>query len=247
MAFINPIAEQTVEVIFNNEVIDKLDKLEAQVYVEKNYNLNTKAGINTLTLRYTDWNGNKTTTSQADPRPMAIFLRQLQLYSGDSVAQPLSQLPTVQPDSTSIVPDIKTPPAIDLGEGNLVITESPDTLHLEGISDLENGDYRWGLGPETTVNFLSDKAQALEVEMSFFNPIEGQSLIVTFNGAVVQELSRLHQGTEMNLKFYVNTIPGNNHLTITYMDWNGNKTAFAPEDTRPMAVLFKLLEIRNRL
>ena len=82
--------------------------------------------------------------------------------------------------------------------------------------------------------------------MDFFNPIEGQGLEVSFNGSTVQNLGLLHQGTHMKLSFYVKAIPGLNHLTLNYKDWNGKETIFAPDDLRPIALLFRELELRER-
>jgi hypothetical protein len=121
----------------------------------------------------------------------------------------------------------------------------PESVNIEGLAVLENDGYRWALGPESKFDFRSDKAQAFEVEMSFVNPIEGQNVVVTFNGAVLQELGPLYQSTEMGLKFYVNAIPGLNHLKISYSEWNGKNITFAQNDQRPIAILFKILEIRN--
>jgi hypothetical protein len=190
--------------------------------------------MNQMEFRFAAWNQNGTVVSQDDTRPMAAFLTKLELLSeGEIVAAP-------------VVPQAANGVFAAVPTGDLISHTKPQGMFLEGISELENNDYRWALGPESRISFASDKAQALEVEMSLFNPIEGQSITVTFNGAVVQDLGRLHQGTEMNIKFYVNVIPGENSLVIAYSDWNGAKTTFVSNDSRPLAVLFKVLEIRNR-
>ncbi len=260
MAIFNPIDQQSIEVLFNGTTIDSFETLADQVFLEKAYTLDASAGENSLSFVYSDWNGKDTVFSEGDSRPMSIFFSKLQLSDdknallASTLSEPIMPIEptelvtvveTVPEAPLALTQNIQSLPVVDLAEGNL-ITNLADTLVLDGFSEAENNNLRWALGPQTNIDFKSDKAQALEVEMAFFNPIQGQSLEVMFNGAIVQNLSQLHQGTEMNLKFFVNAIPGVNRLSINYSDWNGNQSNFAPADPRPMAVLFSQLELRSR-
>lgn len=168
-----------------------------------------------------------------------------------AVIPPLGESHTSRVGQAEVLPGLSAPPPdslppVNLNETNLMLITTPQMLPLEGKATTENKDFRWALGPSTRINFNSDKLQSLEVTMDFFNPIEGQGLEVSFNGSTVQNLGLLHQGTHMKLSFYVKAIPGLNHLTLNYKDWNGKETIFAPDDLRPIALLFRELELRER-
>ena len=303
LSFFNPIEGQGLELFLNGQSLASFAALAANSVSNKSLLMTLRPGDNELSFRAKDWNGNKTVLSASDTRPMAVFVRDLRLSSGNlpvntetiatqvapaqvaiasespTMAEPpLIEQPaevTIAPVEVSIAPaevssqpliveavvtaaepvptlapapaaPADTLPTVNLSEGNLIATNLPQTIALEGMSATEDSTYRWALGPDTQIDFKSDKAQALEVVMDFFNPIDGQSITVTFNGSTIQDLSQLHQGTQMSLKFFVNAIPGVNRLSIRYSDWNGNKTTFAPSDDRPMALLFRQLELRER-
>jgi hypothetical protein len=138
-------------------------------------------------------------------------------------------------------------PLLDLSESNLIEINSPQSLITIGLSNIEkndrDGNWRWALGPETSLNFKLSKPQPLKLYFKFVNPIPGQNVGVEINGVAGEIISntRLGETTERSLKFQ--GVAGLNNIIFRYKDWNKYQTTFAPKDDRPMAIQFKELAI----
>ncbi len=242
MSFFNPIEGQTVNVSFNNQSVESISGIPAQTTVDRSYTLKTQAGTNTLSLSYADWNLNKAVISAQDTRPMAVLFNQLALQD---LAQPSTEVVSAASLVTSPEPQVITPPVSQPLPNvvDVVSQASTQGLTISGLAEPDNNQFRWSLGPETQLNFMTDTAEPLGVDMAFFNPIDGQDITIRFNGAVVQELKQIDQGTEMSLKFFVNSLPGMNYLSISYSHINGEQVNFAPNDQRPLGILYKNLDL----
>ena len=246
LSFFNPIAGQRVEVQFNGAPLEVLRDLPEGAVLERSFTVDTVAGDNVLNLEFADWNANTRVFAPGDPRPMAVMFSKLQAYPiGMQSVTPTALTPAL---TSPLIPAPTLPVAvtapvssINFAEADLIATSSPQTLILSGLEPVENGSYRWALGPQSSIVFITERAQSVEVDVSFINPIEDQSVTIRFNGSVLQELARIDQGSEISLKFRVNTIPGRNQLSFEFSEWNGGNITFAAGDTRPMAVLFNTL------
>jgi alginate O-acetyltransferase complex protein AlgJ len=252
--FFNPIDEQTVEVVFNGEIVETLTEIPQGTVMERSYNLIPEAGQNNLTLNFSDWNKHKTTFAPEDRRPMAIMFSRLQLQPGDEGRA--SQAATEPESSATDIQALASLLPLSSAEDQLALVATSDEqtkdldspsavtdLQILGLSPPEEAGYRWSLGPETLVSFQASQALSVAVELAFFNPIIAQSLTAEFNGAALHRLERIDQGTEVQLRFFVNAIPGQNRLSLRYGDWNGHNTIINPDDPRPMGVLFHRLSL----
>lgn len=141
---------------------------------------------------------------------------------------------------------VKFDPLLDLSESNLIEINSPQSLRIAGLGDIENsiqdGSWRWALGPETILSFKLSKPQTLKLNFKFINPINTQSVHVDINGLVVNIISnQAAEEIERSLNFQ--GVTGLNKIIFKYQDWNNHQTTFAPNDLRPMAVQFKKIAI----
>ncbi|MEA5506707.1 hypothetical protein VB735_27125 [Halotia wernerae UHCC 0503] len=144
---------------------------------------------------------------------------------------------------------LKFEPLLNLSESNLIEINSPQSLTVTGLSDIEKNDqgsnWRWALGSETLLKFKLSKSQPLKLNFRFINPIAPQNIDVDINGVVVKIISdQVGETIERSLDFQ--GIVGFNQIVFRYKDWNQNHTTFAPEDMRPMAVQFTKLAILSQ-
>ncbi|MCA9835255.1 MAG: hypothetical protein KC422_00005 [Trueperaceae bacterium] len=249
MSFYNPIEGQSVDVSFNGQTIESISGIPAQTNVDRSYTLQTQAGTNTLSLAYSDWNLNKAVISEQDTRPMAVLFNQLavqDIAAPSEAVVPASLVANPQTSLTAptVIRASVTEPLPQVVQVNA--TPSEETLTISGLAEPDNNQFRWSLGPETRLDFLTNGAEPIGVDMAFFNPIDGQNVTVRFNGAVVQELTQIDQGTEMSMKFFVNSSPGMNYLSISYSHVNGDQITFAPNDNRPLGILYKNLDLLRK-
>ncbi len=77
--FANVIAGQTVTVMANGEVLKVLPDLPADARESLRIPIAGHPGRNTVTIGYSDWNHGRTTFSEGDIRPMALFIRKLRV------------------------------------------------------------------------------------------------------------------------------------------------------------------------
>ena len=249
MSFFNPIEGQTVNVQFNDQLIESISNIAAQTTVKRQYSLRSQAGDNRLTLSYADWNLNNSIISEQDTRPMAILFDQLKLQDMASLAStPVTSTSSTSAEDPSTETSGTTLEVIDsLTDVIEVLSQdAADKLVISGLAEADSNQFRWSLGPETQLDFKTKGAEPIEVDMAFFNPIDGQNIIIRFNGALIQELKQIDQGTEMSLRFFVNSSPGLNHLSISYSHINGEQVTFAPNDQRPLGILYKNLDLLGR-
>ncbi len=232
MNFFNPIAGQAVSVSFNGENVETISDIASQSIVERSYTLETQAGDNVLSLSYADWNLNNAIISEQDTRPMAILFNQLSLEDlapeSQTVEATTAPLPVA---AESLVKFVE------------LIEQSTSEVSISGLAEPDDNQFRWSLGPETQLSFTSDTAESLSFDMTFFNPIDGQDISIRFNGKVVQNLPQVYPNTEMSLKFFLTSSPGLNQLSISYSHINGEHVTFAPNDQRPLALLYKSLNL----
>ncbi|BAY35975.1 hypothetical protein NIES2111_02940 [Nostoc sp. NIES-2111] len=141
---------------------------------------------------------------------------------------------------------LKFEPLLDLSTSDLIKTNSPQSLSIRGLSDIENDDrfnsWRWALGPETVISFKLSKSQDLKLNFQFINFIVSQNVDVEINGvAINQNAYKVTDKVEHSFKFQ--GIVGLNKIIFRYKDWNKHHTTFAPNDIRPMAIKFEKLII----
>lgn len=108
---------------------------------------------------------------------------------------------------------------LNLSESNLLEVDSPYSLTLTGLESIEkdnkNGNFRWGLAPETVISFRLSESQPLEVKIKFENLVEGQIIKVKFNHNE-ETISNLKLGATVERQLRLSGIAGLNKLVISY-------------------------------
>ncbi|MFP5258474.1 MAG: glycosyltransferase family 39 protein [Acidobacteriota bacterium] len=121
---------------------------------------------------------------------------------------------------------------------------------ISPVEDAPEGRYRWGLGPETTLRFMTAKPGTVRLLLGLNNPIAGQTMTILINGAPAQRLDNLpaqpwlKETRELTLD--LDARAGENTITLGYDLWNApNPSApqahFAPGDGRSLAMAFTRL------
>ncbi|WP_341528682.1 hypothetical protein [Nostoc sp. UHCC 0302] len=141
---------------------------------------------------------------------------------------------------------LKFEPLLDLSESNLIKINSPRSLALQGLSDIEkdnkSNSWRWALGPETVISFQLAKSQPLKLNFKFINLIASQNVDVEINGVAINKNS-YEVGDQVEHSFKFQGTVGLNKIIFRYKDWNKHNTTFAPNDVRLMAINFQELLI----
>lgn len=107
------------------------------------------------------------------------------------------------------------------------------------------GSVRWAFGPVATVSFVTATAGKVTVNATFETPLEGQGVEVVSGGKVIDSVGSLKRGENVTRTWTVDAAAGQNSLDLRFADHNGGKTTFAPGDRRPMAVIFKTLNVQG--
>ena len=107
------------------------------------------------------------------------------------------------------------------------------------------GAVRWAFGPVATVSFVTASAGKVTVNATFETPIAGQAVEVVSGGKVIDTISGLKLGENVTRAWTVDAAAGQNSLDLRFADYNGGQTSFAPGDGRPMAVIFKTLNVQG--
>ncbi|MBD2015750.1 hypothetical protein H6F96_17470 [Microcoleus sp. FACHB-53] len=143
---------------------------------------------------------------------------------------------------------LKFEPFLSFSESNLIKPNSEKTfLAIRGLNPLAKdtiSDCRWGLGPESKLEFKLPQSQTLAVSFRFDNPIPGQDVVVEANGATILRLERMTGGNTVDKTIKFQGVKGLNYVTFKYRSWNHNKIILVPNYNQPIAVLFRKLLIQ---
>lgn len=123
---------------------------------------------------------------------------------------------------------------------------APLALDRDGLSVLEHAtqeDWRWGVGPRTSLEFSLPEGRSVNLRFTYFNPPQlSQRVRVVVNGVVV----RTHEGEAPNAHV-VDAVgfegkTGTNHVDFICDAFNGKDGKwFAARDPRPMSIRFTQL------
>ena len=124
---------------------------------------------------------------------------------------------------------------------------------LDGFGGAETGargPMRWSFGPEASIQFfvpVPEMRRELVLTYKLISPIPDQDLEVVFNGKVVSRLSSLPASPDWS-RWYGESVTlapqlGPNTLSFRVSRWNGHQGSIAPEDDRPLALMFQDLTI----
>ena len=142
---------------------------------------------------------------------------------------------------------LKFEPTLKLSEYNLLQNNSHFNITTSGLSAVEESKpdvkLRWALGPATKLAFNLAKAQPVELIFGFTNPIRNQNVIVEVNGVTREKITNITEGKDMEHNIKFQGIKGRNEIVFKYSKWNRSEVTFAPNDDRPMAILFNKLSL----
>lgn len=126
------------------------------------------------------------------------------------------------------------------------------SLNIEAAAEQDSGkDFRWAYGPATVLTFYTRSPHAMKLCFSIRNIIEGQHMIVEVNGNILARINSMSCGSPEDfpcsqcLNFQARA--GENTLRFVFGKWNHHPDAFAPLDSRPMAVRFTRLRIEENI
>jgi hypothetical protein len=77
--FINPIADQSINVEINGVLVESISQPKIGEPIERDIQFQSIAGWNQIIFHYKDWNKYRTTFAVADDRPMAIQFQELEI------------------------------------------------------------------------------------------------------------------------------------------------------------------------
>jgi len=126
--------------------------------------------------------------------------------------------------------------------------DSPDiaSVREKNLGKLEHNSsntWRWGLGPQSELDFDLPEDKPLWLEFDFSNVIPGQTVTVAANGQSVATFPDLPADAQESRRIAILGQKGHNTVTIHYSDWNHGKTAFAVSDIRLMALFIRKLRL----
>ena len=108
---------------------------------------------------------------------------------------------------------------LNFSESNLLKLNSPYSLTLTGLESIEkddkNGNFRWGLAPETVISFRLPESQLLDVKIKFENLLDGQTLKIKFNHNE-ETIFNLRAGEIVEYPLKLSGITGLNKMVISY-------------------------------
>lgn len=140
---------------------------------------------------------------------------------------------------------------------NLISSEEPEDILVEGLSGLESNDkesWRWALGPATRIKFyvdpaLPDQARHLLLKFAFKNgvTIPDQTVTIRLNGKDIRRFSSEEIGVQkqVNADMGLAAKKGVNLLEIVYQDWNHGKKNYGSNDPRKLAVVVMRLSLQG--
>jgi 4-amino-4-deoxy-L-arabinose transferase-like glycosyltransferase len=125
----------------------------------------------------------------------------------------------------------------------------PDLTNGLGLVEEFGGTpCRWGLGPSTVVRFTAQKNGPMRLKYSLFNPLQDQTIWTYANDSLVNRFGSMPLFS--GIMFAENEVvfqakEGENVLVLRYASFNNMtpETQFAPDDPRPLAVLFRELVV----
>lgn len=217
LSFLNKIADQGLTIELNGQVVKQVNPVLKDQLMQMSLSVSLGAGMNVLRLLPLDHNHGKTAFVPSEPRQLSLSFTRLGLV-------PVTPL--------------------DLKETNLIQTPSPTTMVISGWSTIEGGARRWALGPESTLTFSLNQAADLTLDATIYTPISDQSMGIAVNGQLLDTVQWSTAG-QKNVRVKLPLKQGKNVVTFQYARWNGNPTSFAAADSRPMAVLFSAVVLRD--
>jgi hypothetical protein len=125
----------------------------------------------------------------------------------------------------------------------------PMSIPVTGLSEVKynkkNGQpYRFGLGPETVIEFDVQEPKTWEIRCKIYNLYPGQEVTITANRQdklVVDDLDQKGVKASRTLRF--EAIRGRNLITFSYKLWNSPERQLETKRVRPLAISFMQLEI----
>jgi hypothetical protein len=126
----------------------------------------------------------------------------------------------------------------------------PPDFKVAGLCSLERQAdgrvWRWGVGPRTLVAFVLPLPRTVRLAFRVNNPVPGQVLTVTVNGAATEfPLPTAHRWLEADEAVGL-TFPGQaglNTIAVDYKAYNQHTMAFAPADPTGYAAAFTAFTI----
>ncbi|KHK01877.1 hypothetical protein [Desulfovibrio sp. TomC] len=136
--------------------------------------------------------------------------------------------------------------AVDLFDATKPLPPDFKVAGLLGLEREGGRHWRWGLGPRTVVAFVLPLPRTVRLTFRVNNPVPGQALTVTANGAVTVLPLPKAQGWMEGEEACDLTFPGQvglNSITIDYKAYNQFGVAFAPGDPTGYAAAFTAFAI----
>lgn len=138
-------------------------------------------------------------------------------------------------------------PALSPSDADLLTREFPMSILSVGLwriyADRSGAPIRFGLGPRTVLRFYLPKSGAVDLSYAFLNPIGGQEVEMTINGAVAERFPGIPEGGGVERRLRFRGLEGRNEIGFAYKDWNHYRTVFAPETGASIAVIFSRLQL----
>jgi hypothetical protein len=118
-----------------------------------------------------------------------------------------------------------------------------DSVGLSGLEHSAEEDWRWGVGPETRLEFSLPEGRSLNLRFIYFNPPQlSQRVRLVINGTVARTYVREAPGARIVDVVGFDGNAGNNHVDFICDSFNGKDgTWFAARDRRPMSIRFTQL------
>ena len=123
---------------------------------------------------------------------------------------------------------------------------APLALDRDGLSGLEHSaqeDWRWGVGPRTSLEFSLPEGRSLNLRFTYFNPPQlSQRVRVVINGIVVRTHVGEAPGAQVVDAVGFDGKTGTNRVDFLCDAFNGkDREWFAARDPRPMSIRFTQL------
>lgn len=191
--------------------------------------------------------------SLRDPfgQPLNMLLHGVRMVNADT-AQKTNKVIAIK-----VLPTSKILKHASMRAINLISSEEPEDILVEGLSSFESSDkesWRWALGLATRIKFYvdpawPDQARQLLLKFAFKNgvPIPEQTVTIRLNGKNVRLFSSeeiaMHELTDADVALAPKK--GVNVLEFVYQDWNHGKKNYGSNDPRKLAVVFMHLSLQE--
>ena len=126
-----------------------------------------------------------------------------------------------------------------------LMLDHPQQLVAVGLEPVEmNGGVRWRWGNTSTTEliFALPRPSNFTFTMEYAPILENQEVTVIFNDVVLETIA----SRDLGRVYRQYTLPGrkvNNVIRLVYKEWNGQRSAHIPGDSRPLAASFTRLNI----